>query len=223
MPETNSLSHHFHQLEDPRIARSKRHSLHDILIVSICALLCGAEGFVDMEEFGKAQREWLGQLLELPNGIPSHDTFGRVFALLDPEQFAEAFSAWTQSLRRALPGEVVALDGKTLRRSGGGSRSPVHLVSAWAADNRLVLGQLRTAQKSNEITAVPELLRRLELAGCPSAPLRALSLSKRHRHPRRDGLPESHSARDQRGGRRLRARPQSQPRHPAWGDQNLPR
>jgi len=116
MPETNSLSHRFHQLEDPRIARSKRHSLHDILIVSVCALLCGAEGFVEMEEFGKAQREWLGQLLELPNGIPSHDTFGRVFAALDPAQFAEAFTLWTQSLRQSLAGEIVALDGKTLRR-----------------------------------------------------------------------------------------------------------
>ena len=166
MPATDSLSHYFQRLEDPRIARSKRHALHDILIISICALLCGAEGFVDMEEFGHAQRDWLSRLLELPHGIPSHDTFGRVFAALDPAQFAETFTAWTQSLRAALPGEIVALDGKTLRRSGGATGGPVHLVSAWAADNRLVLGQLRTAEKSNEITAVPELLRRLELAGC---------------------------------------------------------
>jgi predicted transposase YbfD/YdcC len=166
MPETNSLSHCFNQLEDPRIARSKRHSLHDILIISVCALLCGAEGFVDMEEFGQAQQAWLGQFLELPNGIPSHDTFGRVFAALDPAQFAEAFTLWTQSLRQSLAGEIVALDGKTPRRSGGAGQSPVHLVSAWAVGNRLVLGQLRTAEKSNEITAVPELLRRLELAGC---------------------------------------------------------
>ena len=166
MPDPNSLSHYFRQLEDPRMERGKIHSLHDLLIISVCALLCGAEGFVDMEEFGKAQREWLGEWLELPNGIPSHDTFGRVFAALDPAQFAEAFTAWTQSLRESLAGEIVALDGKTLRRSGGAQQSPVHLVSAWAAGNRLVLGQLRTAQKSNEITAVPELLRRLELAGC---------------------------------------------------------
>ena len=151
MPEQHSLSQCFEQLEDPRIAGSKRHSLHDILIISVCALLCGAEGFVDMEEFGKAQREWLGQLLELPNGIPSHDTFGRVFAALDPAQFAEVFTQWTQSLRQTLAGEIVALDGKTLRRSGGGGgQSPVHMVSAWAVGNRLVLGQLRTAEKSNE-------------------------------------------------------------------------
>ena len=150
MPDHHSLSHRFNPLQDPRIARSKRHSLHDILIVSICALLCGAEGFVDMEEFGQAQREWLGQLLERPNGIPSHDTFGRVFAALDPAQFAEAFTLWTQNLRQSLAGEIVALDGKTLRRSGGAAQSPVHLVSAWAVGNRLVLGQLRTAEKSNE-------------------------------------------------------------------------
>lgn len=166
MLETNSLSHHFRQLDDPRIERGRIHSLHDLLIISVCALLCGAEGFVDMEEFGKAQHDWLKGLLELPNGIPSHDTFGRVFAALDPAQFAEAFTAWTQSMRQSLAGEIVAVDGKTLRCSGGADQSPVHLVSAWAAGNRLVLGQLRTAHKSNEITAVPELLRRLELAGC---------------------------------------------------------
>ena len=166
MPDTHSLSKHFAQLTDPRMERSKRHALGDILVISLCALLCGAEGFAEMEGFGKAQRAWLGRLLELPNGIPSHDTFGRVFAALDPAQFAEAFTAWTEGLRQSLAGEIVALDGKTLRRSGGAGGGPVHLVSAWAAGNRLVLGQLRTAEKSNEITAVPELLRRLELAGC---------------------------------------------------------
>ena len=116
MPENLSLSQYFQRLKDPRIARSKRHALHDILIISVCALVCGAEGFVDMEEFGKAQCDWLSRLLALPNGIPSHDTFGRVFAALDPAQFAETFTAWTQSLRAALPGEIVALDG----RGGGG-------------------------------------------------------------------------------------------------------
>jgi predicted transposase YbfD/YdcC len=166
MPDPHSIRHHFRLLEDPRIERGRRHSLHDILLLGLCAVLCGAESFVDMEDFGKAQRDWLSEWLELPNGIPSHDTFGRVFAALDPAQFAEAFSAWTQSLRQSLPGEIVAVDGKTLRRSGGSGQSPVHLVSAWAVGHRLVLGQLRTAEKSNEITAVPELLRRLELAGC---------------------------------------------------------
>jgi predicted transposase YbfD/YdcC len=166
MPDTHSIRHHFRQLEDPRVERSRVHSLHDILLIALCALLCGAEGFVDMADFGQAQREWLSRLLELPNGIPSHDTFGRVFAALDPQQFAEAFTLWTQGLRQTLAGEIVAVDGKTLRRSGGSGQSPVHLVSAWAVGNRLVLGQLRTAEKSNEITAVPELLRRLELAGC---------------------------------------------------------
>ena len=198
MPETDSLLHHFRRLADPRIERSKAHSLHDILVISVCALLCGAEGFVDMEEFGQAQRDWLSQLLELPNGIPSHDTFGRVFAALDPAQFAEAFTLWTQSLRQTLAGEIVALDGKTLRRSGGAGQSPVHLVSAWAAGNRLVLGQLRTAQKSNEITAVPELRRRLELSGC-IVTLDAM------------GCCENHRAGNPRSRRGLRARPQGQP------------
>jgi predicted transposase YbfD/YdcC len=121
-----------------------------------------------MEQFGHAKLAWLRTFLALPNGIPSHDTFRRVFGLLDPQQFATAFLSWTQSLRAAVGAEVVALDGKTLRRSfdRAKGRGPIHLVSAWASSNRLVLGQLKTADKSNEITAVPELLRALELAGC---------------------------------------------------------
>ena len=116
MADTHSLSEHLRQLSDPRIARSKRHALGDLLIISICALLCGGEGFAEMEEFGKAQREWLRRWLELPNGIPSHDPFGRVFAALDPAQFAEVCTAWTEGWRQSLAGEIVALDG----RGGGG-------------------------------------------------------------------------------------------------------
>ena len=137
-------------------------------MIAVCCLLCGGQSFTHMEQFGHAKRAWLATFLELPNGIPSHDTFRRVFLLLAPQSFAEVFLRWTQNLRTAVGAEVVALDGKTLRRSfdRAKGRGPLHLVSAWAATNRLVLGQLATAEKSNEITAVPELLRTLELAGC---------------------------------------------------------
>jgi predicted transposase YbfD/YdcC len=119
-----------------------------------------------MEEFGEAKQEWFKSFLELPNGIPSHDTFNRVFALLEPKEFQRAFSEWTATLRKALSQEIVAIDGKTLRRSGARERSPIHMVSAWATENRLVLGQVAVEEKSNEITAIPELLKNLQLKGC---------------------------------------------------------
>lgn len=161
-----SLSVHFQNLRDPRIDRTKAHSLHDILVIAICAMLCGADSFTDMEEFGRAKDDWFGSFLDLPNGIPSHDTFNRVFALLDPQEFMDCFICWTQQLRKAVAEEIVALDGKSLRRSIDKGRGPIHLVNAWAAENRLVLGQRRVEAKSNEITAIPELLRALELSGC---------------------------------------------------------
>lgn len=151
-----SLSEHFKQLRDPRIDRTKAHSLHDILIIAVLAMLCGADSFTDMEDFGHAKDDWLRTFLELPNGIPSHDTFNRVFAALDPQQFMECFMRWTQSLRQAVEEEVVAMDGKSLRRSRDKGRGPIHLV----------LGQRKVDDKSNEITAIPELLRALELSGC---------------------------------------------------------
>jgi predicted transposase YbfD/YdcC len=154
------------ELPDPRVERTKLHKLEDILVIAICALLCGADSFEDMEVFGDAKEEWFGTFLELPNGIPSHDTFNRLFAALDPEQFLESFMKWTQSLRKAVPQEIVALDGKALRRALDQGQTAKVVVSAWAADNGLVLGQQKVEDKSNEITAVPELLRRLELAGC---------------------------------------------------------
>jgi predicted transposase YbfD/YdcC len=164
----SSLSQFISIIVDPRVDRTKDHSLHDILIIAVLALLCGAETFVDFEDFGDSKEEWLRTFLKLPNGIPSHDTFGRVFALLDPRQFAECFSEWTQSLRRSIPREVVAIDGKTVRRSHDRARgkSAIHMVSAWASENGLVLGQIKTDEKSNEITAIPALLRALELGGC---------------------------------------------------------
>ena len=160
-----SLLDHFGQLPDPRIRRTRRHELSDVLVIAICTLLCGGESFNDMEDFGLAKEEWFRTFLALPNGIPAHDTFNRVFSALKPSAFLECFMRWTQSLREATGEEIVAMDGKALRRALKGEGVP-HIVSAWAVRNGLVLGQVRVNDKSNEITAIPELLRALELAGC---------------------------------------------------------
>ncbi len=157
----------FEVIEDPRVDRTKQHQLLDIIIIAILGVLCGAEGWVDIESFGKTKEAWLTTFLDLPNGIPSHDTFGRVFARLDPKQFEECFLNWVRSLNEKIAG-VVALDGKTLRRShdGANGKKALHMVSAWAAENRLVLAQVAVDEKSNEITAIPELLKLLALEGC---------------------------------------------------------
>ncbi|RYD70619.1 MAG: ISAs1 family transposase [Verrucomicrobiaceae bacterium] len=154
------------ELPDPRVDRTKYHLLEDILVIAICTLLCGGESFEDMEVFGEAKEEWFRTFLKLPHGIPSHDTFNRLFAALDPEKFLEAFMRWTESLRKAVAEEIVALDGKALRRALDTGECPKVIVSAWAAGSGLVLGQRKVDDKSNEITAVPELLRTLELSGC---------------------------------------------------------
>ncbi len=164
-PKT-SLIEHLSILTDPRVNRTRDHELIDILVLAICALLCRAETFSDLEDFGKAKEAWFKTFLSLPNGIPSHDTFNRVFQALDPKQFQEAFLNWTQSVRRAVPDEIVAMDGKALRRALTQGKNPRYIVSAWAEDNGLVLGQLKVDEKTNEITAVPQLLRALELSGC---------------------------------------------------------
>jgi predicted transposase YbfD/YdcC len=161
-----SLVAHFAPMPDPRIERRKDHDLIDVLVIAICTLLCAGETYNDMEEFGKAKREWFKTLLKLRNGIPSHDTFNRVFAMLDPKEFLDCFLRWTQSLREAVSQEIVAVDGKALRRARNKDENLKYIVSAWAESNGLVLGQLKVADKSNEITAVPELLRVLELTGC---------------------------------------------------------
>jgi predicted transposase YbfD/YdcC len=157
----------FAQVEDPRVERTKLHRLRDIIIIAICGVICGAEGWVEIEEFGKAKQAWFTEVLTLPNGIPSHDTFGRVFAHLDPKQLEASFLQWVQGLSKTVQG-VIAIDGKTLRRSHdqAAGKKALHLVSAWAVENRLVLAQLATEEKSNEITAIPVLLRQLALAGC---------------------------------------------------------
>lgn len=159
---------HFGTIEDPRVGRTKRHLLIDILVIAICAVVCGAEDWVDVEAFGKAKEKWLKKYLELPNGIPSHDTFGRVFARLDPEQFQTSFLNWVRAVMRVTDGQGVALDGKKLRRSYDGTldTTGIWMVSAWATANRLVLGQVKVDEKSNEITAIPSLLEVLDLNGC---------------------------------------------------------
>jgi predicted transposase YbfD/YdcC len=163
-----SIGEHFNQLEDPRMDRTKHHRLLDIIAIAICGVICGADNWVDLELFGRSKEEWLKRFLSLPNGIPSHDTFGRVFAGLDPEQFAQCFTSWVKAVSQLTQGQVIAIDGKTLRRSHdrANGKSAIHLVSAWASANHLVLGQLKVDDKSNEITAIPELLEVLELSGC---------------------------------------------------------
>ena len=158
---------HFTHLDDPRLNshRNFRHNLGEILIISILATICGADGWVEIERFGLAKESWLMTFLELPNGIPSHDTFARVFALLDPARFEKCFNQWIASLNVDLTNEIIALDGKTLRGSGNKRQKQpaLHLVSAWTTKNRLMLAQVKTAEKSNEITAIPELLEMLNI------------------------------------------------------------
>jgi predicted transposase YbfD/YdcC len=157
----------FGGLDDPRATSRCNHQLADILAIAVCAVIACAESWEDIELYGRSKQAWLKTFLALPNGIPSHDTFRRVFLLIDPDAFEACFARWAQSLARTTEREVVAVDGKTVRRSGGRhDHRPLHLVSAWASDQGLVLGQREVDGKSNEITAVPELLDTLHLDGC---------------------------------------------------------
>lgn len=166
--KTPTLIECFSDLTDPRLERCRRHKLIDLVFIAICAVICGAEGFTDMEEFGHTKEGWLRQFLELPNGIPSHDTFGRVLARLHPAEFEARFGQWVQGVVQVSEGQIVGIDGKRLRRSYDrvAGQSAIQVVRAWARTNRLTLGQVKVADDSNEITAVPELLRVLELKGC---------------------------------------------------------
>lgn len=168
MPEPLSLRDAFADLPDPRVERTRWHALPDLLVIALCAVLCGADNFVEMEDWAYAKEAWLRERLALPNGIPSHDTFNRVFARLDPDAFSQCFLRWVEALREPTGGQVIALDGKTLRHSfdRASGRGALHVVSAWAAENRLVLGQVPVDAKSNEITALPALLALLDVRGC---------------------------------------------------------
>ncbi len=158
---------HFGCLKDFRDKRGLRHKLKEIIGIAILAIICGADEFTEMEEFGNMKKDFLGTFMELPNGIPSHDTFGRVFSLLPPDEFRACFVAWVQSICD-LCGDIVNIDGKALRRSfdTDKGKAMIYMVSAWANANNLVLGQVKVAEKSNEITAIPKLLKLLNLAGC---------------------------------------------------------
>ena len=161
----SAIRTHFADLPDPRVERTKRHALLDVVTIALCAVICGADSWVEVERFGQAKAGWLRRFLPLPNGIPSHDTFGRVFAALDPAAFERCFLGWVQSLATATAGEVVAIDGKTLRRSHDrtNGQSALHLVSAWATANHLVLGQVASAEPTTEPAAIPRLLTALAL------------------------------------------------------------
>jgi predicted transposase YbfD/YdcC len=157
---------YFSRLTDPRVERTREHVLAEILLIAIAAVLSGAESWNDIADYGESKQEWLKTFLQLPGGIPSHDTFNRVFAALDPAEFERSFADWVASIARLTAGEVIAIDGKTLcgtRQTG--KKQLVHMVSAWAGANNLVLGQRKVDNKSNEITAIPKLLEALELSG----------------------------------------------------------
>ena len=163
-----TIEKHFGKITDPRIDRTKLHKLLDILVIALCAIIAGADSWEDVAEFGRAKKEWFKKFLDLPNGIPSHDTFNRVFARLDPLEFRKCFLDWMNTVSQVISGQVIALDGKILRRSQdqGIGKAAIDMVSAWACANHLVLGQVKVDEKSNEITAIPQLLQALEVSGC---------------------------------------------------------
>ncbi len=162
-----TIAVHFSKLADPRRYNS-RHLLHDIIVIAVCAAICGADDWVAVADFGRAKHSWFAEFLKLPHGIPSHDTFGDVFRLLDPEQFRNCFIQWVSAVNTVTAGQVVPIDGKKLRRSHDHTlgKAAIHMVSAWAAENHVVLGQVKVDAKSNEITAIPQLLDLLEISGC---------------------------------------------------------
>lgn len=164
--KSKNLLYHLASLPDPRETRGQRHLLLDVLVIGVLATLCGVDDWEGVEDFALEEEAWLRTFITLPNGIPSHDTFNRIFRMIDIEAFNACFLEWVRALRRKVARDVVAIDGKTLRGSGDEEQSPLHMVSAWSVANRMVLGQRSVDTKSNEITAIPKLLRVLELKGC---------------------------------------------------------
>ena len=164
----HSIAEHFNDIEDVRIERGKKHKLIDIITISICAVVCGADGWIDIEMYGIARKKWLEKFLELPNGIPSHDTFSRVLSQINPDEFNKSFLSWVKGISKITAGEIIAFDGKQSRNSGdkNNGQGAINTVSAWAVSNKLVLGQKKVEGKSNEITALPELIKILDLSGC---------------------------------------------------------
>jgi predicted transposase YbfD/YdcC len=165
---TRGLLSHFERLEDPRRAYLIEHPLLDIIALTLCAVICGAESWEEIADYGQSKLAWLRTFLSLPNGIPSPDTISRVFRLLEPSQLQECFVSWVKSIAEISEGEVISIDGKSARRSydSGKGQGAIHMVSAWANENQLVLGQVAVADKSNEITAIPKLLEILDVSGC---------------------------------------------------------
>lgn len=168
MEETaGGFFNYFKVIRDPRVERTKKHRLESLLFIAVCGVVCGAESWTEIQEFGEEKREWLSRYVDLTHGIPSHDTFGRVFALLDSKKFQESFLEWIESVHQKTQGRIVAIDGKSLRRSHDRAKDKeaLHLVHAWASENHMLLGEVKTDVKSNEITAIPELLKLLDLHG----------------------------------------------------------
>lgn len=163
-----AIEEYFGKVTDPRLERTKEHKLIDIIVIAICAVICGAEGWTDVENFGNSKLSWLQSFLDLPNGIPSHDTFGRVFSRIDAQEFQLAFYEWVWAVNDIIQGQIINIDGKQLRGSKDNvlGKRAIYMVSAWAEENEIVLGQRKVDEKSNEITAIPELLKLLALAGC---------------------------------------------------------
>ena len=168
MDKSDAFWHQFEKIEDPRVDRTKKHNLVDILFIASAAVISGADSFLEIEVYGQRKAKWLKRFLDLPNGIPSHDTFGRVFALIKSEQLQQCFLEWVKSIAKSIGGEVISIDGKTVRRSFDkvSEKSAIHMVSAWANENRIVLGQVKVDEKSNEITAIPKLLKVLDIQNC---------------------------------------------------------
>lgn len=166
-PKT-AISDFFSDIEDPRVERHKKHQLIDIITITICAVISGVEHWTEIESYGKVKQKWFKKFLKLPHSIPSHDTFSRVFQILNPEELQRCFLNWTQSVFELSESEIIPIDGKTLRHSydTASEKKAIHMVSAWSTKNKLVLGQLKVDKKSNEITAIPSLLKKLKIKGC---------------------------------------------------------